>query len=249
MILRVLIACISLLMLPAAADPVRVAAASSFRPVLIKFQPLLANRGHRMTISSAASGILVAQIISGAHFDLFFSADRERALAVERRGLTVPGSRFSYALGRLALVTRLPITSNCPPIDLLRRHRIAVANPATAPYGLAARQTLQSLGLWSELSAQLIRGTNAAQAFQFFYSGGADIALVALAQVRMLPVGSYNRCTVPQTLHEPIVQQAVILRHGVDNKAARALIRLMRSPAGKSILENAGYAVPADTQK
>lgn len=200
--------------------------------------------GHRLEIVVGATGRLYAQIANGAPFDLFLAADQATAAKAESEGLTVPGSRFLYATGQLVLWSARP--------DLVDKHgqvllqdgwrRLAVANPRTAPYGAAAMQTLAQLGLTQALAPRLVQGESIAQTYNFAHTGNAELAFVALSQVLeggRLKGGSM--WVVPAQYHEPIRQDAVLLKRGARNEAARALVKLMQSPAGQDLIRSFGY--------
>jgi molybdate transport system substrate-binding protein len=200
--------------------------------------------GHRLEIVVGATGRLYAQIANGAPFDLFLAADQATPAKAESEGLTVPGSRFLYATGQLVLWS-----AQTGLVDdqgqVLRREgwrRLAVANPRTAPYGAAALQTLEQLGLVSAVAPRLVQGESIAQAYNFAHTGNAELAFVALSQV--LESGRLrggSMWVVPANYHEPIRQDAVLLKRGAGNEAARALMALMQSPAGKDLIRSFGY--------
>jgi len=224
------------------AGAVHVAVASSFAPtaraLAADFQ---AASGHTVVLSEGSTGRLYAQIANGAPFEAFLAADAERPRRLEAEGYAVAGTRFAYALGRLALWSRDP--ERVRDAGALRgdfRH-LAIANPALAPYGAAARETLERLGPWASLAPRLVTGEDVGQAFQFVATGNAELGFVALAQV--LDAGG-SRWEVPADLHAPIVQEAVLLARGRDDPAARAFLAFLRGPAARARIESAGYAVP-----
>lgn len=200
--------------------------------------------GHSTRISYGSTGKLYAQIRHGAPFDAFLAADQARPQRVEQDGLGVPGSRFTYAVGKLVLWSPDP-AAFADPEGYLRsggfRH-LAIANPRTAPYGLAARQTLEHLGLWATLENRLVRGESIAQAFQFVATGNASAGFVALAQTRD-DHDSGALWEVPATHHEPIAQQAVLLERGRNNEAARAWLDFLRSREAQDIIRQYGYDI------
>lgn len=200
--------------------------------------------GHRLEIVVGATGRLYAQIANGAPFDLFLAADQATAAKAESEGLTVPGSRFLYATGQLVLWSVRPDLVDKQG-QVLRQdgwRRLAVANPRTAPYGAAAMQTLAQLGLTQALAPRLVQGESIAQTYNFAHTGNAELAFVALSQVLeggRLKGGSM--WVVPAQYHEPIRQDAVLLKRGARNEAARALVKLMQSPAGQDLIRSFGY--------
>lgn len=200
--------------------------------------------GHRLEIVVGATGRLYAQIANGAPFDLFLAADQATVAKAESEGLTVPGSRFLYATGQLVLWSARPDLVDKQG-QVLRQdgwRRLAVANPRTAPYGAAAMQTLAQLGLTQALAPRLVQGESIAQTYNFAHTGNAELAFVALSQVLeggRLKGGSM--WVVPAQYHEPIRQDAVLLKRGARNEAARALVKLMQSPAGQDLIRSFGY--------
>jgi len=233
----------------AQAEEARAAVASNFLTTFRMLTSDFANKTHhQILIISGSSGKLYAQIQHGAPFDLFFSADQHRPELLEKEGQTIKGSRFPYALGRLTLWSPKP---NFIPADgktaLTQegiRH-LAIANPKTAPYGRAAEQTLRSLGLWEQLRPRLVYGENIAQTFQFVSSHNAELGFVARSQV----AGSHNQESgshwdVPPTLHDPIVQEALLLNRGGTNTAARAFLEYIKSPSAQTIIHQQGYGIP-----
>ena len=153
----------------------------------------------------------------------------------------MPGSRFTYAIGRLAVWTARPGLPMPEGLATGAVQRLAIANPRLAPYGLAAEQSLRTLGYWDELEPRLVRGENIAQTFQFVASGNADAGFVSQAQLIDHGVDPATYWLVPAELHEPIIQQAVLLR---DNAAGRAFLQFMRGPAARAIIVKRGYGVP-----
>lgn len=227
----------------AGADTVRVAVASNFATTLEQLQPDFERQtGHRLVVSAGSSGRHYAQIINGAPFDVFLSADADRVKALESAGRIDAASRRPYALGRLALWTRA--VGETVTLNSLRAlapsDRVALANPRLAPYGLAAEAALISAGLSDTLRPVLVMGENVGQTFQFAFSGSARYAFVALAQVLASPVtGSYG--LIPDAGYQPIVQEMAILR---PNAGAQALFGYLSDPARAPLLEQAGYYAP-----
>ncbi|MDX1458684.1 MAG: molybdate ABC transporter substrate-binding protein [Marinobacter sp.] len=201
--------------------------------------------GHNSRISYGSTGKLYAQIHHGAPFDVFLAADEERPRLLEEKGSGVPGTRFTYAVGQLVLWSPDPHAFE-DPIAFLSNNdlrRLAIANPATAPYGLAAQQTLEHLGLWETLANRLVRGESIAQTFQFVATGNAKAGFVALAQLRDDQY-SGARWDVPARNHDPIAQQAILLERGHDNEAARAWLDFLGSSEAQDIIRQYGYDMP-----
>ena len=228
-----------------AADEIRVAVASNFRDTMSALVRQFEQASeHEVTLIFGSTGKQFAQIRNGAPFDAFFSADIERPKLLERDGLAVPGSRFTYAVGKLVLWS--PRTDYVDPDGKILesgdfRH-LAIANPGLAPYGRAARETLEALGLWNQLGKRLVRGENIGQAFQFVYSGNAELGLVAWSQLRRNDAaigGSY--WLVPEHYYSPIEQQAILLQ---DTVGARMFMSFIRSDDSVRIIRAHGYDLP-----
>ncbi|MBW7860610.1 MAG: molybdate ABC transporter substrate-binding protein [Rhodocyclaceae bacterium] len=203
--------------------------------------------GHTIRFSSGPSGKLYAQIRNGAPFDLFFSADTEKPelLAAEGRADTP----FVYARGRLALYSPdLPVREGWQQVleEAGFRH-LAIANPRTAPYGAAALEVLTSLGALERVEPKFVQGESIAHAFQFVATGNAALGFVALSQLvdPAGPVfGKGEFWLVPEDLHSPIDQAAVVLERGRASPAALAFMDYMRSPRAREIIERYGYSIP-----
>lgn len=231
------------------AEEIRVATASNFRQAMAELAHQFEQAsGHRVTPIFGSTGKHFAQIVNGAPFDAFFAADAKRPEQLEELGLTITGSRFTYAIGRLVLWS--PDAERVDPQgEVLKQQgfkRLAIANPLLAPYGLAASQTLENLGLWQNLAASLVRGENVAQAFLFVHSGNADLGLIAWSQIKKEgepAEGSFWR--VPEELYAPIEQQAVLLK---DNEATRSFMAFIRSSKAAKIIQNHGYATAESQQ-
>ena len=227
------------------AESVTLAVATNFivpvREIASAFE---AASGHRVRISTGSTGKLYAQIAHGAPFDVFLAADSERPARAEAEGLAVPGSRITYAIGKLVLYSAEPARIDAQ-ASVLRRGdytRLAIANPDTAPYGLAAVETLRALGLYTAAAPRLIRGDNIAQTYQFVATGNAPLGFVALSQVIDHAEGS--RWVVPETLYAPIHQDAVLLARAARNPAAGAFMQFLGSDAARRILIRYGDAPP-----
>lgn len=235
---------------PALADEVPVAVATNFRSCLEELaEAFRTETGHSLTISSGSTGQLHAQILNGAPFLVFLAADSERPLDLEARGAILPDSRFTYAEGRLALVSReTSFTAAVDPCSLLVHgdyERLAIANPALAPYGRAAVEVLAGLGLGETAGARLVTGQDVGQALQFVASGNAGLGLVAWAQALDLPGEGWLRWMMPDSLHAPIVQQAVLLPPAAGDAAALDFGAFLTGPTARRIIGEFGYSVPA----
>jgi len=243
---------IGLLMLIAGwahADTLIIAVASNFtapmNEVASSFEQAT---GHTVHLAFGSSGKFFAQINHGAPFDLFFSADQAKPRALEEQGRIVPGSRFTYAVGALALWSSREGV-NVDNAEVLRQgefNKLALANPRLAPYGAAAVQVLDALALTETTRPHWVQGENIAQTYRFVRSGNAAVGFVALSQIMMdgeVALGS--AWVVPNQLHDPIRQDAVLLPRSESNEAAQAFLDFVRSPTARRIIESYGYTVPA----
>jgi molybdate transport system substrate-binding protein len=230
---------------PAFAAEVKVAVAGNFtepaREIAARFK---AKTGHDATLSFGSSGQFYAQIANGAPFEVFLSADRERPEKAEAEGLAVPGTRFTYAVGRLVLYSKTPglVDSRGAVLASGRFQKIAIADPRTAPYGAAAVETLKKRRVYTALQPKIVQGGSITQAYQFVDTGAAELGFVALSQVVAVKGGS--RWTVPATDHAPIDQQAVLLKTGANSAAARAFMAFLKGPDARAITRKYGYEVP-----
>lgn len=198
--------------------------------------------GHRIVLSFGSTGQFYAQIAQGAPFDALFSADKATPAKIVAQGLGDASSVFTYAVGRLVLYSR---TEGLVRGEATLRdgtfNKIAIANPQTAPYGAAAIQTMMELGVYDRLASRVAQGTNIGQTFQFVASGNAELGFVALSQIAMSKGGS--RWVVPEHLHRPIAQDALLLKSGADNEAAKAFLAFVKGPAARAVIEKFGYGV------
>lgn len=227
------------------AAEVKVAVAANFAQPLAAIAVVFQKAtGHTVSASKASTGKLYAQIRHGAPFEVLLSADDETPVRLEAEGLGVAGSRFTYATGALLLWSP-DVTTVDASGAVLRQPgsgKIAIANPKLAPYGRAAQEVLTALGLYEHIKPRFVMGENIGQTFQFVASGNAAMGLVAAAQVMQdgrIKSGSAWR--VPAHLYTPIRQDAILLKAGVDNAAAQALMRFLREPAARAIIRSYGY--------
>ena len=186
----------------------------------------------------------------GAPYDAFLSADQARPRSLSEQGLA--SEPISYAIGHLVLwgpklnLEEFTLHGRTPiPTALLQMSvkKVSIANPLLAPYGLAAQQVLEELNLLERSQNKLVRGENIAQAYQFVHSGNAEMGFIALAQARSLPEDS-RIWKIPDTLHAPIKQDAVLLKKGADNAAAKAFMKFLVSQEGQTIIHRFGYSMP-----
>jgi len=234
--------CLLLPALPLQATPKIAVAANFFVPMQQLVADYAALGGERPQLLSGSTGKLYTQIIHGLPVDAFFAADSERPAKLETQGRTM--GRFTYALGRLVLASsqaRL-VDGNDNVLSTGGFEHLALANPRLAPYGFAAKQTLEALGLLRKLKERLVYGENIAQTWQYVISGNAELGLVALSQwLQWRERSSGSHWLIPAHLHQPIAQQAVILHRGVEIQAFMAFIQ---SPAGRERIAALGYDLP-----
>jgi len=227
------------------AGEVKVAVAANFAATFEQLaERFKIKSSHSAVASLGSTGALYAQIINGAPYEIFLSADAERPKELVSQGKAVAGSIHTYAIGRLILWSSNPTLVDAEGALLKKGFsgKIAIANPVIAPYGLAAQQTLEHLGQWSAMQKSLVRGQNIAQTFQFAASGSVDAAFIALSQIKSGDyVGKGSYWLVPQTLHDPIEQQMVLLEKGKNNPAAKALLEFISSAEGRKIISDDGY--------
>ena len=235
------------------AQPLHIAVAANFAvPMRIIAQNFEQKSTHTVMISSGSTGKFYAQIKNGAPFDLFFSADDETVAKLENENATVPGSRFTYAIGTLVLWSPKEgyVDSGGEILKKPSWRHLSIASPKLAPYGKAAKETLEKLGLWELLQKRMVQGENVAQAFQFVSTGNAELGFVALSQIYRDGVIEHGSAwIVPDTYHSPIRQDAAILSRAKDNVAAAEFMAYIRSEEAKSIILSFGYAIGQDTDK
>ncbi len=226
----------------AAGDEIRVAVATNFSDTMGALVTLFEQgSGHTVVLSAGSTGNHYAQIRNGAPFDALFAADVERPTLLEQEGIAVAGSRFPYAVGRLVLWSARDNLVDAEGLVLESGafRFLAIANPDLAPYGAAAREVLMARDLWASLQPKLVRGQDIGQTYSFVRTGNAELGFVAYSQLKrpgVEPSGSY--WLVPESLHRPIEQQAVLLR---DVPAARELMEFVKSDAAREVMRRYGY--------
>jgi molybdate transport system substrate-binding protein len=243
-----------------------IATASNFRPVLEKLSEAFSNQksvdiaDHQINISSASSGVLYAQILQGAPFQLFFSANESFPKKLVAGGYGEPETLATYAIGKLVLVSRNKgddfINEN--PVEILSKaQRIAIANPRTAPYGEAAIEVLENLGVIEESKPKLVMGNNIAQAWQFFHSGNADVTIVAASLIYSSgQSGLQQGWLEKQKLNDKMfltIDLSSHLKHSVEqgrvaikpmSSLAQEFLNFMDTSAAKKIIVDGGYVLP-----
>ncbi|MGB5855335.1 MAG: molybdate ABC transporter substrate-binding protein [Oceanisphaera sp.] len=229
---------------PVFSDDIQVAVAANFIDVMKQLGESFGEiSGHKVLVSSGATGKLYAQIKNGAPYDIFLAADDARPILLDEEGIAIADTRFTYALGTLVLWSPQHelIDKNLTVLKEQKFSYISIANPKTAPYGRAAQQTLTELGYWDAVQPKMVRGENIGQAYQYVYSENAQLGFVAKSQI--FKNGEFkggSHWEVPADMYDPIVQQAVLLK---DHQAARDLLDYIRSPEAVKVIESYGYSV------
>ena len=241
-------AALALALLPAAhiahAGEVAVAVAANFTAPMQKIAALFEKQtGDKVVVSTGATGKFYAQIVNGAPFDVLLSADDTTPEKLEKEGKAVKGTRYTYAVGKLVLWSPKDnyVDSEGKVLSGDFAH-ISIANPKLAPYGAAAMETLDKLKLTDSVKPRIVTGENIAQTYQFIATGNAPLGFVALSQVMQdgkVSKGSY--WLVPETMHEPIRQDAVLLNKGADNDSAKALLKYLKSDEARAVIKTFGY--------
>ena len=229
------------------ADEVQVAVAANFTaPIQSIAKDFEKDTGHKLVASFGATGQFYAQINNGAPFEVFLAADDSTPAKLEQEKQTVAGSRFTYAIGTLALWSAKPgyVDAQGEVLKTNDYKHLSIANPKTAPYGLAATQVLAKLNLTEATKGKLVEGQNITQAFQFVSTGNAELGFVALSQIyKDGKVENGSAWIVPSSLHDPIRQDAVILNKGKDNPAAKAFIDYLKGPKATAVIKSYGYQI------
>lgn len=205
--------------------------------------------GHTAKLSFGSSGKAFAQIQSGAPFEVYLSASEKYPLELEKTGFAVTGSHFVYAIGKLVLWSATPgyVDDQGKILTTGDFKHIALADPNHAPYGVVAEEVMKNLGLLDKLRPLFVMGENISQTFQFVSTGNAELGFVGLAQVIDVnsgKIGSGSGWIVPDNLHSPFNQTAVLLKTGAENPAALALIDFLKSPTALAVIEKYGFGLP-----
>lgn len=240
--------------LPAAAQDAVVAVAANFRETLGEVQNSFEREtGYTLTVTTGSTGKLYAQIVHGAPYDMLLAADEKRPLLLEQNGLAAAGSRFTYAVGKLALWSPDPGRIGADGVTVLRRNdfrKLAIANPDLAPYGAAAMEVLDAIGAPSAIRTKIVMGENVGQTFALIASGNAELGFVALSYVMSQHNNAHgSRWDVPEALYSPIRQDAVLLNHGAGNPAASAFLDYLQGGEARAIIAKSGYGLANDGQE
>ena len=248
--LTLIVVCQFFFLNEAIADEIKIAVASNFYPTMKElvthFESITPNSDttNNIVLISGSSGKHYAQILNGAPFDLFFSADKLRPNMLEKEEVFNNQSRFTYALGKLALWSPFNeyVDSDGQVLYTDDFRFLAIANPKIAPYGAASKETLTSMNLWQDMEEKLVRGENIAQTFQFAKSGNAKLGFVSYSQILSLnssSEGSY--WLVPQDMYQPIEQQAILLK---DSSLGKDFLSFIKSNEALDIIKRNGYDLP-----
>ncbi|TQK05396.1 molybdate ABC transporter substrate-binding protein [Herbaspirillum sp. SJZ107] len=227
------------------AGEVQVAVAANFTAPMQKIAAAFEqDTGNKAVLAFGATGKFYAQIHNGAPFEILLAADDETPAKLDQEKQTVAGSRFTYATGRLVLWSAKDhyVDGQGKVLQSGTFKHLSIANPKAAPYGAAAVETLTKLKLMATLQPKIVQGENIAQAYQFVGTGNAELGFVALSQVaRDGKFSAGSGWIVPDAMHSPIRQDAVILIKGAANPAATALMAYLKSDKAKGIIRAFGY--------
>ncbi len=234
------------------AAEIQIAVASNFSVPMAKINELFRNEtGHVLIVSYGASTKLATQIKNGAPFVVFLSADQQEVRELIKADLAVVGTEFTYAVGKLALWSPKPGLALADG-ELLKRgdfKRLAIANSKLAPYGKAAREVMENLGVWQKYTARLITGENITQTHQFVASGNVDLGFVARSQIAtQIKKSEGSVWLVPQSLYSPLKQDAVLLKKAKEKGGANAeiFLKFLKSQKIRDIIREFGYDLPND---
>jgi molybdate transport system substrate-binding protein len=227
------------------AEKAQVAVAANFTaPAKLIAAEFEKDTGHKAVLAFGATGKFYAQIRNGAPFDALLAADDRTPARLAEEGMAIRGSRFTYAVGQLVLWSARPdlVDDAGEVLEKGDFKHLAIANPKTAPYGAAAIETLTALKLLDALKSKLVQGENIAQTHQFVVSGNAELGFVALSQVwKDGGLTSGSAWVVPDALHQPIRQDAVLLNPGAGNAAAVAWLDFLKGEKAREVIHAYGY--------
>jgi molybdate transport system substrate-binding protein len=226
---------------PVRAAEVKVAVAANFTDAVKEIGALFKRAsGHTAVFSFGPTGGLYNQITQAAPFEVFLAADQTRPAQALKEGYGVAGTAFTYATGKLVLFSKTEgLKLGEQTLKDGKFTKIAIANPKTAPYGAAAVEVMQKLGVHEALKSRIVEGNNIAQTYQFVDTANAEIGFVAFAQVALKPGGS--RWVVPANMHKTVAQDAVLLKTGADSDAAKAFVAFLKGPEARKVIEKYGY--------
>lgn len=226
------------------ADEFVVATASNFLATMNVLAPRFSvESGHSLTVTSGSTAKLYQQIVHGAPFDVFLSADQVHAGRLVKERKAVASSLVTYARGRLVLWAGGKLLTGTPAALLTdpQWKRIAIANPAVAPYGSAAVEVLTALSLKDRVTSRLVYGESIAQAHVMVATGAAQLGMLSRSQVYSADPGTW--IAIDETLYSPILQDAVLLNRAANNEAARLFMKFLQEAAAKEVIQSFGYGV------
>ena len=228
---------------PAEAGQINVAVAANFTEPAKEIAAMFKQKtGDEAILSFGASGNFFTEIARDAPFEVFLSADVERPKAAVQEGYAVPGSEFTYAIGKLVMWSKvIDVTKGEEALKAGQFAKLSIANPAAAPYGAAAIETMKALGVYDALKSKIVQGDNIAQAFQFVDTRNAEVGFVALSQLHGVTDGT--RWLVPQNLYAPIRQDAVLLNKGANDEASKAFLEFLKGPKARTVIDKFGYGL------
>jgi molybdate transport system substrate-binding protein len=228
---------------PAKAGQTNIAVAANFTEPAKQIAALFKQKtGHEAILSFGASGPFFSQITHDAPFQVFLSADEDRPKAAIDGGYAVSESLFTYAVGKLALWSKVvDVTKGDEALKAGAFAKLSIANPNAAPYGSAAIEAMKALGVYEALKPKIVQGASIAQAFQFVDTRNAEVGFIALSQLYGVTDGT--RWLVPQELYSPIRQDAVLLKKGADDVASKAFLEFLKGPEARAIIEKFGYGL------
>ena len=223
------------------AAEVKVAVAANFTDAVKEIGALFERAsGHTAVFSFGPTGGLYNQITQAAPFEVFVSADQATPAKAIKEGHAVEGTSFTYATGKLVLFSKTDgLTLGEQTLKDGKFTKIAIANPKTAPYGAAAIEVMEKLGVYAALEAKIVQGNNIAQTYQFVDTGNAEVGFVAFAQIALKRGGS--RWVVPASMYKTIAQDAVLLKTGANNEAAKGFMAFLKGPEARKVIEKYGY--------
>ena len=231
------------------ADEVQVAVAANFiKPMEKIAEAFFKATNHKAVLSFDATGKFVEQIKNGAPFQILLAADQKNPIKLETENLAVPNSRFTYAIGKLVLWSAKTdfVDDKGEILKTDKFQHIAIADPKTAPYGKAGMKVMEKLGLLDSLTPKIVQGESIAQAKEFVSSGNAELGFVALSQViKDGKISEGSSWIVPQDLYSPLYQDAILLKTGESNPAAKALMDFLKTEPALAIMKEYGYELPA----
>ncbi|MEO1019176.1 MAG: molybdate ABC transporter substrate-binding protein [Pseudomonadota bacterium] len=228
---------------PDGRDSATIAVATNFKTTLETLEADFETRsGYELELVSGSTGKLYAQIINGAPYDVYLAADQARPERLVRDGRADSISRFTYAFGGIALWSSTLTDVSPDTLWDADFNRLALANPELAPYGQASVELIDHYELTETLEPKLVFGESVGQAFAFVSTGNADLGFVSIAQVLALPEEARGSAwLIPRQFYAPIAQDAVLLNHGKDNRAAQAFLTYLKSDAARQIIRRSGY--------